>query len=209
MEEDYKPNSNRFKEEQKNEENMKNEKRVEQIITSPVLVKKKSGIKKLKDSLISDDVSNIKNFIFGDVLIPTIKKAVYDIFTEGINIVLYGDSRSGRRPTADKVSYRNYYDTYNNYNRYSSRPEPRRTYATYDYNEIILSTRVEAEQVLDALQDALNQYGLISVADLYDLVGEPGDPTANAYGWTSLRNAKIVRARDGYLIDMPRAMPIN
>ena len=200
--EEYKPNSNRFKEEQRKNE----ERKVEKIVTTPVITKKKSTFRKFKDSFISDDVKDVKTFIFGDVLIPTIKKAAYDIFTGGIDILFYGESRGNRRSASDRVSYRNYYDSYN---RYSSRSEPRRTYATYEYDEVILGTRAEAEEVLDALEDMLTQYGLVRVADLYDMVGVSGDPTNNAYGWTSLKNARIVRVKDGYLIEMPKAMPID
>lgn len=203
---EYKPNSHRFKEEQRKNEEI-SERKVEKIVSTPVLTKKRSGFKKFKDSLISEDANNIKTFILGDVLIPTIKKAISDIFTEGINIILYGDSGSRvRRSPAEKVSYRNYYDSYN---RYPSRMEPRRSYATLDYDEIILSTRVEAENVLYSLEDMLAQYGLVRVADLYDMVGVSGDPTNNAYGWTSLKNAKITRVREGYLIEMPKPMPID
>ena len=67
-EEDYKPNSNRFKEEQKRVE----DKKVEKIISSPVITRKRSGIKRIKDDFISEDAKNIKSFIFGDVLLQKV-----------------------------------------------------------------------------------------------------------------------------------------
>ena len=204
-EEDYKPNSNRFKEEQKRVE----DKKVEKIISSPVITRKRSGIKRIKDDFISEDAKNIKSFIFGDVLLPAMKKAIHDIFTEGIDIILYGESRGNRRSAADRVSYRSYYDSgYSNYGRYSTRQADRRP-SMYEYDDIILNSRAEAEEVLDRLDELIAQYGLISVADLYDLVGISGDPTNNGYGWTSIRNAKVTRVREGYMIEMPKPMPID
>ena len=42
-----------------------------------------------------------------------------------------------------------------------------------------------------------------------DLVGIKGNYTDNKYGWMNIRNAEIMRVRDGYMIKMPRAVPID
>ena len=200
--EDYKPNSHRYKEEQKEKAA---EKKVEKVVTGAVITKKKSGVRKFADEFISEDAKNIKSFVFGEVLIPAVKKAISDIVTNGIDMILYGGSKPGaKRSTADRVSYRNYYDR-------DSRGSsvPRASYSTYSYDDVILSSRGEAEDVLDRLEEILDTYKVASVADYYDLVGIAGSYTDNSYGWTSIRNAEIVRVRDGYMIKMPRAVPID
>lgn len=198
----YKPNSNRSKEEAKAAETHK----VEKVVTGPVTTRKKSSFDKLKSEFISDDAKNIKSYVFGEVLIPAIKKAISDIVTDGIDILLYGESRKGsRRSTADRVSYRSYYDT--SYSRPSDRlVAPNRGYS---YDDVILHTRGEAEDVLARMDELMDTYGLVRVADFYDLVGVSGNYTDNKYGWTNIRNAEIVRVRDGYMIKMPRAVPID
>ena len=50
---------------------------------------------------------------------------------------------------------------------------------------------------------------MVSVMDLYDLVGITGQYTDNKYGWTNLRNAEPVRTRDGYMLKLPRAIPLK
>lgn len=198
---DGKPNSHRYKEQQAKER----EKKVEKVVTGKVITKKKSGIRKFADEFISEDAKNVKSYVIGEVLIPAMKKAIFDIVTDSIDMVLYGESRRGsRRSTADKVSYRSYSDY--------SRPRETRSSSTasrYSYDEIILSTRGEAEDVLSRLDELMDAYGLVRVADLYDLVGITGDYTDNKYGWTSIRTAEIVRVREGYAIKMPRAVPID
>lgn len=200
---DYKPNSNRFKDEQKN--NKTQEKRVEKpVVTGKVVAKKKSAFSKIADEFISEDAKNVKSYVFGEVLIPAIKKAISDIVRDGIDIILYGGARGdGKRSTADRVSYRNYYD--------SGRSRETRPVATARYatDDIVLATRGEAQEVLDRMDELMDTYGLVRVADLYDLVGITGDYTDNKYGWTNIRNADIVRVRDGYVIKMPRAVPID
>ena len=59
------------------------------------------------------------------------------------------------------------------------------------------------------MDDILEKYGMVSVADLYDLVGVTGNYTDNKYGWTNLSNAEIVRVRDGYQIKLPRARVLD
>ena len=202
--EDYKPNSNRFKEQQKEKER---EKKVEKVVTGKVITRKKSKFSKLTDEFISEDAKNVKSYVIGEVLIPAIKKAISDIVTDGIDMILYGESRKGnKRSTADRVSYRSYYDN----DRRPSRNERTPMNSGYFYDDIVLSSRGEAEDVLDRMYELMDAYRLVTVADLYDLVGITTDNyMSNKYGWTTLNNADIVRVRDGYMIKMPRAVPID
>lgn len=212
MDQEYKPNSNRFKEEQKKDkEDVQNvpAKRIEKVTTGVVKTKKKSKFSKFMSNFISEDANSVSSYVFGEVLIPAIKKAIADIVTDGIDIILYGESRRGRgsgRSTADRVSYRNYYDR-----QPRDRMNERQAIAagSYSYDDIILSTRGEAEDVLARMDELIDTYGLVRVADLYDLVGITGNYTDNKYGWMNIRNADIVRVRDGYMIKMPRAVPID
>ena len=73
----------------------------------------------------------------------------------------------------------------------------------------MLNSRGEAEDVLMRMDELMETYGLVRVADLYDLVGITGNYTDNKYGWTNIRNAEIVRVNNGYMIRMPRAVPID
>ena len=58
------------------------------------------------------------------------------------------------------------------------------------------------------MDELIDQYGMVSVGDLYDLVGVTGQYTDNNYGWTDLRTASVVRTRDGYMIKLPRALAL-
>lgn len=209
---EYKSNSYRSKELQKkeaNENNKPEDRKVEKVVTGVVKTKKKSKISQAMDNFISEDAKNVKSYVFGEVLIPAIKKAISDIVTDGIDIILYGEARGkNRRSMADRVSYRNYYD---DRGRNSNRMNERQAIiaGSYSYDDIILSTRGEAEDVLSRMDELIETYGLVRVADLYDLVGITGNYTDNKYGWMNIRNAEIMRVRDGYMIKMPRAVPID
>ena len=140
-----------------------------------------------------------------DVLIPALKKAISDVVTNGIEILLYGESgRTRRNSPSGSISYRNFYDRRDD--------SPRRLNAPvrngYDLNDIVLETRGEAEDVLARMDELVEQYGVVSVADLYDLVGITGNYTDNKYGWTNIRNAEPIRVRDGYLLKLPKVTTI-
>ncbi len=194
--EEYKSNSHKSRE----------EKKVEKIVSGAVKSKKKSELQKIADIFISEDISNVKSYIFMDVMIPAVKKAISDIVTNGIDMMLYGDSgRSKKGSAASKISYRSYYDRANDRRERGSSGVRR----GYDYDDVVLDNRGEAEEVLSRMDELIAAYGLVSVADLYDLVGITGDYTDNKYGWTDIRNASVVRVKNGYMIKMPKALPLN
>ena len=65
------------------------EKRVQKVVKDPAKTKK-NEVRKFADIFISEDISSVKNYIFMDVLVPAIKKAIYHIDTNGIQMFLYG-----------------------------------------------------------------------------------------------------------------------
>ena len=198
--EDYKPNSHRSK-----ETAQKTEKKVEKVVRGAVKTRKKKGLEKAKGAIFSEDAANIESYVVMDVLIPALKKAISDVVTNGIEILLYGESgRTRRNSPSGSISYRNFYDRRDD--------GPRRLNAPvrngYDLNDIVLETRGEAEDVLARMDELVEQYGVVSVADLYDLVGITGNYTDNKYGWTNIRNAEPIRVRDGYLLKLPKVTTI-
>jgi hypothetical protein len=103
------------------------------------------------------------------------------------------------------VSYRNYYDKQNDARDYGASA----VRAGFNYDDVVVNSRGEAEDVLTRMDELISAYGLVSVADLYDLVGITGNYTNNKYGWTDIRSAQVVPVRGGFLIKLPRALPLN
>ena len=195
--EEYKSNSHKSKEEN-------SEKKVEKIVTGSVRSKKKNELNKLADVFIAEDISNVKSYILQDIIIPAIKTAISDVVTNGIEMILYGETGKTKKSTSSRVSYRDYYSSNDRKSSYSSASR-----RSYSYDDIILDNRAEAEEVLVRMDELIEAYGVASVGDLYDLVGLTGDYTDNKYGWTNLRSAQAVRVRDGYLLKLPKALPLN
>lgn len=201
---DYKPNSNKYKKEQ---QELKEEKRVSAVVQGKV--KKKNEAQKFISNFISDEAENIGSYIVMDLVIPGLRNIILDIITGSAEMIFGGDSRRRRRSTVDKVSYINYNDRYRDRER-DRRPSDAVRRSACDFDDIVVDSRGEAEEVFSQLEAMIDTYKVARVSDLYDLVGITGPHTANRYGWTNLRNAEAVRLRDGgYLLKLPRAIPIQ
>lgn len=198
---DYKPNSHRFKEEQK--QNSSEERIVNKVVKGQVKTKKKSEIGKIAGVFISEDVKNVKDYIVMDVLVPTIKKTIIG----AIDMILNGGNATytGRSSTS-KVSYRKYYDEPRESHRSS---ESARVRTRFDYDDIIFESRGEAEMALEEMHNVIERYGFVTVADLYDMADLTQPYTSNKYGWINIRNAEVVRVNGGYIIKLPKAAPID
>lgn len=208
--EEYGGNSHKMKDEQKALPDKSSEKKkAEKVISGAVKPKKKGEIQKFADVFISEDVGNVKSYIFMEVLVPAVKKAISDIVTNGVDMILYGETRQKKNSNTTKVSYGKYYGNGGDQERRSS--SYRQSGRTgFDYDDIIFETRGDAESVLDAMNEIISQYGVVSVGDLYDLAAVSTDNFAvNKYGWTDIAGCKAVRVRDGYILKLPKAYPLN
>lgn len=200
--ENYKSNSD------KSRYDRKRDKKVEAVISGTAKTRKKREKHKLADIFLAEDVNDVKSYILMEVIIPTVKKAISDIVTTGIDMFLYGESGQNKKSNLkSKISYRNYYERDSERVRSGSVNNKRNG---LDYDDILFDTRGDAEVVLDAMNDIISQYGVVSVSDFYDLARIPNDNfTMNNYGWTNIRGATAVRTRDGYILKLPRAIPLN
>ena len=81
---EYPANSHRSKE--LATESHSEERKVQKVVSGKVTTKK-NEVRKLTDIFISEDARNVKSYIFMDVLVPAIKKAISDIVTDGIDMI--------------------------------------------------------------------------------------------------------------------------
>ena len=204
----YDPNSNNLIKKNKSDNNDVGTKKVNKVVNGDVKTRKKTKADEFADDLIAQSMTSVVSDVFTEVLLPSFKNMISDAVKSGIDRLLFGDS-SHRTNTnsnpASKISYSKYYTEQSNY-----RPEvPVRRREAYDYNNIIFNSRGDAEAVLMRMDELISKYEVVSVADLYDLAGITGDYTDYKYGWTDIRSARIERIRDGYIIRMPKALPLD
>lgn len=202
-EHEYKSNSNLSK--QREAENAKQQK-VKKVVSGKVRTKENKS-RKFLGTFIAGDANSVWETILMDVLVPSFKKLVSEGITTAADLFIYGESRGSSRKSTSNASYRRYYDE-----RYGDhRESERRTVRAkrFDYEDLLFDTRGEAELVLDGMRETIAEYGLVSVGDMYDLAGLSAPFTSHDYGWMSLRSAEVKRVSDGYILDLPKFMPLK
>lgn len=188
------------------------EKRATRVVNSKARIREKSLGTKFRETFIGEEVGEAKSYILFDVIVPAIKEMIVDTVENAVEMIFgvggSGRRRSGKsRSSGESVSYTAYYKSKSDGDR---RPVAKRdSDDRYESKEIIVDTRGEAEELLDVLMEHLDTYKKVSVGDLYDYMEKTPDFTDYKYGWTNLRNAYIKRVRDGYLLVLPRVIPLD
>ena len=178
------------------------QKEVQKVTSGKVQKKGRPVGKRLSEAVLAEDVKEVKSYLLWDVLIPALKDTVSDLVKRGIDAMLYGSGKSPGVERHGNASYRKYQDASNRRSRASTVRYNRR--AAFDFDDIILEDRRDAEAVLENLVDFTLEYEMASVADFYELVGVPTTYMDNRYGWDNLRDARVIRVRDGYMLDLPK-----
>lgn len=187
------------------------EKKIERVTSSDPIRRKKSLGKQFKETFVGGDAKTAMHYVIFSVLIPAAKDALAEAGSQGIERLIFGESRHRRGPSSSPMGYVSY-------NRMSSTNKPplptrnlsRRARSRHDFDEIVLNSRSEAEDVIDRLFDLVARYESASVADLYELTGLESTHTDHKWGWRDLRGATVSRLRNsGYLLDLPEPEPLG
>ena len=182
------------------------ENKLEPVVSGAATTQKRSGLSKFVGGFIAEGIENVGSYLLSDVLIPAIKKTVDDVVSNGVHMLLYGKAAESKGVTASKISYNSFY------NKYNSEPVRAGSYSAFDYDNILFSNRGDAEAVLEAMDDIIDRYGIVSVGEYYELSDVPvPNYTVNKYGWKNISTAQIKRSNsgDGYFIKLPRAVVID
>lgn len=174
-------------------------KHVEKIIAGSAKTVKKSWLKRFVGLFTSDEIDNVPNYLWRNIILPGIKCTISDCVEIGLN------GETGRRRTSGSSIVSEYRGGNNTQNR--TRYDLQNL---YEIDDIILDTYGDCDAVLEEMCSLIRDYGMVSVLDLCDLLGtESTRHTDSKYGWTSLRTAKIVPMRGGYMLKLPRVVPLN
>jgi len=203
MDKDFPPNSHKAK-----ADATPTDKRVEQVTSASAKRRKKSLGKQFKSTFVAGDIQSATHYVFFQVLLPSAKDMFVEAVSSGIEKVIYGEARpgprrGGMRPPSGPQGHIAY-------NRMGGAPNPRapqisqQSRARNNFDEIVLDSRTEAEEVLERLFELTSKYEAATLADLYALVGIDARHTDYKWGWRSLEGAHVSRIRTGgYLLDLP------
>lgn len=193
--------------------NEKAERDVKKVVTGRVIKRRKSLGNAITQMLFGNDARSVAAYVLNDVLVPAAKNTIQEMVSGGIEMLLFGENRgSGRH---NNYSRRDRDRTYISYGKYFTDRDQEilrartRHLTPNKYDDIVLETRAEAEEVLSNLVDLMENYDVARVSDFCELVGIDSDFSDEKYGWTNLSRATVSRVRDGYAIILPKPRPID
>jgi hypothetical protein len=187
------------------------EKKVEKVVTSAVVPRKRSMGSKFKDVFVGGEAKSALRYIGYEVLLPALRNMIVDATTKGIERVIYGDASPRRSYGPNtRVSYNTPVSRYNTRTPapYDRSPINRRPIERHEVTELIFASREEAEQVLEMVTEIIDTYEMASVADLHQLAGLPSTHVDNKWGWSNIAGVTVRQIREGFLIDFPPVEPI-
>jgi len=181
------------------------------VVSGKVNIKKKSEGKKFLEAMFQGDLVTIKDSIVDNVFVPAIKELIWNTIERAVKGLMYGDFSSSRNSERNSIPARQV-----DFTRFSDRRRRDDYYDRghddiYDYGEIFLQERRDAEALLDRINELLDKYQWVSVAQLYELAGLRGRYTDHNYGWRERdrNDIYITTTRGGYLVKMPRPRPFD
>jgi len=178
------------------------------VIKGKIITRKKSLGKRIAETFLGENLSNVVSYVLHDVLVPAAKTTFSDMVSGGVERLLFGGSVNPRgrrdrgRPFVD-------YTGASSLRRDNPTRNPRNR-STHNMNDIILESRADAVDVFNLLIDNIEEFGVVGVDYFYSLVGVEASFTDQKYGWENLSRASVQPARGGgYIIDLPRPILIG
>lgn len=199
------PNSHKYKQESREQ---KEREKLKPVISQNALAKKSFG-KRFADAFLSDDPDSLWNYFWKDILIPKGK----ELFLDALNYAFYHETSDYRRDRRD--SYRDYGSYYyggrgsgSSRSRERDRDRDDRRMEDkdrIDYRNIKTRSLEDADKIVLAMRDRIEDTGEVTIAELFDLVDLPGEYTDTKWGWTNPRDIGVRKVRGAYLIDVAEA----
>lgn len=194
--------------------------KVTQTVSGGVILRKDSEPKNPVRRFFVEDGKTVLAHIFDNVIIPKIKQLISESFKTGVDDFLYGKNNASRfTNNSGVVSYGSIYNRSgyvsvptSSYATQANPMMPQKQTSLFRVNDYLYAERGKAEAALTELQDILNRYGSVSVADYYetiDVTSENRDPMNQKWGWYSLDEACVIDAENGmYAIRFPKLQRI-
>jgi hypothetical protein len=192
-------------------------KRVERVTSGTAVRKKQSLSSRFTHTFIGGDANTAWSYVVSNVIIPEARDMLVNVGHTIIEQIVYGKSRPrrGMAPPATgplgAIAYNRMHPGANQSPASApSQSLSREAKARHRFDQIVIESRADAEEVLTRMYDLMSQYSEATIADLYELVGIQSSHVDHTWGWTQLRGAKVERMRGGgYILALPEPVHLK
>ena len=165
---------------------------------------KTSPFKKFVDIFFEEDFKTVRDGLIYDVIVPTIKSFIADIFIQGLERALWGTSSAKTRGRTD-------YTRASRSSLVRDAVQPESSKQRFDFSDIIMDDPGKARSLLESLRETIETYGDVNVNNLYDTLGRSDKQNwvNEHWGWKNLDNVTIKRVRTGWWVDLPQPISLK
>lgn len=179
----------------------------EKVISEDAIVQKSGG--KLKRFFTGERAREVYDYLIHEVLLPSLKETLDDSIDAMKGAILWNDATRGSNRGKSSGNYTVYRKSYVDEDRRARRTSLEEKGDRRSLSNIILRSKNDAEHVIYSLSDIIEEEGVATVTDLWQLLDVQGEFTDNYWGWHSVASAKIRTVRGGYLLLLPDPRPLN
>lgn len=175
--------------------------KVEKVVEGEVVQRRRGAGSKFVRSFLSDDAPTVGSYVLLEVFLPAAKNMLVEAGQQALERIFFGDRP--RRSGDSRGGYINYQRASQD-RQGGQRVMSHEARAQHRFEEWELPNRSSAMNVLEQMQAHIDEYQVVTVADLYDMLGITSDFTDNKWGWTNISKAAIRQIRGGgYYLDLP------
>lgn len=183
-------------------------------VSSPSEIKKDSFWDKFKKAWFGENVENAGEFVIFEVGIPAMKATLSDMISNGMEVLLFGES-SGRHSRGRSKESSGYTGMYRREReRERDVREERRSYG-YIWEQVEPRSQRDCMAIIAEMRDFAYDNEYVTVAELLDIMrasnlAEYTDENKGWYAEDLKGNAcSCYAVRGGYLLDLPRPRAIR
>jgi len=202
-------------------EPIKAEPKIKKIEGVNVIKTKKSVGRRIKENFGGQDLKTVGLFLLMDVVLPKSRDLIFDLISEGAHRSIYGEPTRRSGPSSSSIvgSSRIRATNYGAASRspivgsasVSAPTLSAQERSSFDFSGLNFQSVDKAQEVLERMADAIEEYGTVSVADFYDAIGATGTGfTDQTHGWDAraFAGATVQRSRMGYYLNLPSPIEI-
>ena len=153
------------------------------------------------DLLFAGDVKTALKLAKSEVLKPRLMDMIVNYVDAFVRSFVYGDEYASHASIGGgNTNYRTISTSTNG----QVKPADRYDVSTFEFNYY-----EDAKNVIAELQNTIKKFNKATVFDFYDFAGQQTVQTDYNYGWTSIGDVKPERTRTGWIIRLPKPIPIG
>jgi hypothetical protein len=184
-------------------------KNIKPLVTSGVKKATRPATRRFFDFLLAESPKDLVRRTGREILVPRAKAAVEEALNSFLHGMFWGNSQPPPSQLVRGTVLRGGGINYSQQSTQMSGLQQARQALPQqqhwgNYQDLVCETQQMAEFILANLFETINNYNVVTVADLYEMANITPSPSDGSYGWTNLDTARISKVRNGYSLELPK-----